>query len=195
MPNRNELESIVDDDKFSAPTIDTSYFPSATSVGYWSSTTNATSGNQANRVNFATGNVSGTNSKSILYKVRCVRTKYDEPHFTYSTPMDGDTGVLPDTNVAINFNTAMDLTTITIDTDTNCFGSIQMSEASTDFNNCIQMDSTIDVTNNGRTFTISPVVDLSGDTIYKIKITNGVLDSFGKSLSKEYITNTGFRTQ
>ncbi|OGG99090.1 MAG: hypothetical protein A2600_00480 [Candidatus Lambdaproteobacteria bacterium RIFOXYD1_FULL_56_27] len=72
LPNRNELESLVDDTKTSAPTINTTYFPSAVSDYYWSSTTYALLSTIAWLVNFNLGDVGG-NSKVTGRYVRCVR--------------------------------------------------------------------------------------------------------------------------
>ena len=72
LPNRNELESLVDDTKTSSPTINTTYFPSAVSNFYWSSTTYALVSANAWSVDFGVGNV-GNYSKTVNYYVRCVR--------------------------------------------------------------------------------------------------------------------------
>ncbi|OGG98999.1 MAG: hypothetical protein A2600_13235 [Candidatus Lambdaproteobacteria bacterium RIFOXYD1_FULL_56_27] len=72
LPNRNELESLVDNTKTTAPTINTTYFPSAGSGYYWSSTTDALSSALAWDVDFGHGNVSSNYQASILF-VRCVR--------------------------------------------------------------------------------------------------------------------------
>ncbi|MCB1157193.1 MAG: DUF1566 domain-containing protein [Leptospiraceae bacterium] len=70
LPNRNELQSIVDYTKASL-TIDTTAFPSAVASNYWSSTTGASYTTSAWNVHFSGGNVSG-GDKSFSYYVRCV---------------------------------------------------------------------------------------------------------------------------
>jgi len=72
LPNRNELQSLVDYTKTSAPTIDTTAFPSAVSGNYWSSTTYALNSTYAWLVSFGNGYVN-FNSKPYNIYVRCVR--------------------------------------------------------------------------------------------------------------------------
>ena len=70
LPNRNELQSIVDYTKTSAPMIDATAFPS-TQSSYWSSTTYAPNTSSAWYVNFDVGIVYSYNKTNINY-VRCV---------------------------------------------------------------------------------------------------------------------------
>ena len=57
IPNKNELESLVDLGRL-APVIDTTVFPDTQSQAYWSSTVNAKSAGQAWAVSFGDGSVS-----------------------------------------------------------------------------------------------------------------------------------------
>jgi len=72
LPNRNELESIVDVTKDTAPVIDTTIFPSTTSLPYWTSTSLAQDPVGAWYAHFAFGMVVGL-SKTSSAHVRCVR--------------------------------------------------------------------------------------------------------------------------
>ena len=72
LPNRNELESLVDDSIFSAPTINTTYFPGAVWFRYWSSTTDLKRTYAVFIVDFGYGDVN-FNSKTNNNYVRCVR--------------------------------------------------------------------------------------------------------------------------
>ncbi|MCD4718781.1 MAG: DUF1566 domain-containing protein [Desulfobacula sp.] len=71
LPNRNELQSLVDYSKYN-PCIDTSFFPGTVSSHCWSSTTSADSSGGAWLVNFFHGGVASL-SKSSSYYVRAVR--------------------------------------------------------------------------------------------------------------------------
>lgn len=71
LPNRNELESLVDDTKYS-PAIDTTAFPNAKSYAYQSSTTITSNATAARLVHFGAGSVGGQ-LKTYNYYVRCVR--------------------------------------------------------------------------------------------------------------------------
>ncbi len=77
LPNRNELQSLMDYTRLD-PAIDTTAFPvpstmSCDVVGYWSSTTNAISTDNAWSVGFKYGDVHGYYGKSGPYYVRAVR--------------------------------------------------------------------------------------------------------------------------
>jgi len=74
LPNRNELESIVDDTKATAPFIDIAKFPATVSYGgdYWTSTVFTQDPTRAFRVTFYYGSVNG-GDKTFSYYIRCVR--------------------------------------------------------------------------------------------------------------------------
>ena len=75
LPNRNELQSIVDYEAVN-PAIAVEFFPGTRSSGYWSSTTYADNTIHAWHVNFNYGNVNGESGiygKSVGYHVRAVR--------------------------------------------------------------------------------------------------------------------------
>ena len=71
LPNRNELQSIVDYSRYN-PTIDTTFFPGTVASYYWSSTTGATSTGGAWDVGFDGGYVGGY-GKTYGDYVRAVR--------------------------------------------------------------------------------------------------------------------------
>ena len=71
LPNRNELQSIVDYTR-SNPAINRTVFPGAMSSNYWSSTPDASNTGYAWRVNFSNGDVDHYHKSNNLY-VRAVR--------------------------------------------------------------------------------------------------------------------------
>ncbi len=71
LPNRNELQSLVDYSSYK-PSINTTCFPDTAAAGYWSSTTYASNSGSAWLVYFYYGLVS-YNYKSSSYYVRAVR--------------------------------------------------------------------------------------------------------------------------
>jgi len=81
LPNRNELQSLVDYAKDS-PAIDTTAFPGTMSSGYWSSTTYAYNSNNSWILHFKFGYVLSYSNKSNSYYVRAVRG----PHIHMSLP-------------------------------------------------------------------------------------------------------------
>jgi hypothetical protein len=71
LPNIKELMTILDSTVPSAPTIDTSIFPSTDPSPYWSSTTGAPSTIYAWDLNFSNGSIT-YNFKTSSFRVRCV---------------------------------------------------------------------------------------------------------------------------
>lgn len=72
LPNRNELQGIVDYTKATLPTIDVTAFPNTQSNLYWSSTTNALTTANASYVGFNSGGVLNSAKTTATYNVRCV---------------------------------------------------------------------------------------------------------------------------
>ena len=56
------------------------------------------------------------------------------------------------------------------------------------------MNSSPSVSNSNKTFTATPSSSLSYSTTYKIRVTTGVKDSSGNTLSSQWTTSTGFVT-
>ncbi len=194
LPNRNELESIFDETK-SAPAIDTAFFPGTDSnTYYWTSTTFADFPVSAIAVYSGSSSTASIDKPEDSWLVRCVRSESVIPVVTSSSPSNGDLDVHLAKGISINFNTAMDTATLTTDTDGSCNGSIQVSDTTADFSSCIPMFGAVAASNGDRTFTITPITDLSEDTIYKIKVTTSAKNTVDHALSSEYLTSTGFRT-
>jgi len=99
LPNRNELQSIVDYNRVN-PAIDTTFFSGTVASFYWSSTTN---GNDTDGgawlVHFADGYVYGYGGKSGNYYVRAVRGGFD--NFVISKTGSG-AGTVTSTDGKIN---------------------------------------------------------------------------------------------
>lgn len=78
LPNRNELQSLIDYTKTTAPLVNVTAFPNTSSASYWTSTTTTQSISRAWNLSFANGRVdyvngSGNNTKFTNNYVRCVR--------------------------------------------------------------------------------------------------------------------------
>jgi len=87
----------------------------------------------------------------------------------------------------------MDTTSVTTNTsNTTCSGSFLLS--SNNFSTCVQMSSSPSSSNSDKTFTVDPTDNLSHSNTYKIRVTTGVKDSSGNSLSSQWTTSTGFVT-
>ena len=107
-------------------------------------------------------------------------------------PADNQNEVSITENISVTFSEAMDTTSVTTNmSNTTCSGSFQLS--SNNFSSCIQMSSSPSSSNSYRTFTVDPSINLSHSTNYKIRVTTGVKDIAGNSMSSQYISD-GFTT-
>ena len=57
------------------------------------------------------------------------------------------------------------------------------------------MSSTPSVSNTNKTFSVTPSDNLSSETSYKIRVTTGVHDPSGNTMSSQFETGTGFDTK
>jgi hypothetical protein len=82
---------------------------------------------------------------------------------------------------------------VTTNTDnTSCYGTLRVS--SDNFSSCVQMASSPSISNSDMTFTLDPSDNLTGGTTYKTRVTTGVKDAAGNSMSSQYETSSGFTT-
>ena len=108
-------------------------------------------------------------------------------------PADNQNEVSITENISVTFSEAMNTTSVTTNmSNTTCSGSFQLS--SNNFSSCIQMSSSPLSSNSYRTFTVDPSDNLSHSTNYKIRVTTGVKDTAGNSLSSQYEISNGFTT-
>jgi len=115
------------------------------------------------------------------------------PTVSSTYPTDNQSGVSVTDNVSVTFSEAMDTTSVTTNTsNTTCSGSFQLS--SDNFSGCVQISSSPSSSNSDKTFIIDPSDNLSHATTYKIRVTTGVKDSSGNTLSSQYQSSSGFTT-
>jgi hypothetical protein len=108
-------------------------------------------------------------------------------------PADNQNQVSITENISVTFSKSMNTTSVTTNmSNTTCSGSFQLS--SNNFSSCIQMSSSPSSSNSFRTFTVDPSNNLSNYTNYKIRVTTGVKDTAGNSLSSQYEISNGFTT-
>ncbi len=108
-------------------------------------------------------------------------------------PADNQNEVSITENISVTFSKAMNTTSVTTNvSNTICSGSFQLSF--NNFSSCIQMSSSPSSSNSFRTFTVDPSNNLSYSTTYKIRVTTGVKDTGGNTLSSQYETLIGFTT-
>ncbi len=106
-------------------------------------------------------------------------------------PTDNSSDVAVASSIAVTFSEAISTGTVTTNTsDTACSGSFQLS--SDNFSSCIKMSAVPTVSNDDKTFTLTPAESLSTRTTYKIKLTTSVTDVNGVAL--ESYTSNGFIT-
>ena len=107
------------------------------------------------------------------------------------SPTENQSGVSISDNILVTFSETMNTTTVTTNTsDTSCSGTLQVSSDS--FSTCVKMSSSPSVSNSYKTFTVSSSDNLSYSTTYKIRVTTGVKDTSGNTLSSQYETSSGF---
>ena len=114
------------------------------------------------------------------------------PTVSSVSPADDQIGVSITENISVTFSKAMNTTSVTTNiSNTYCSGSFQLSY--NNFSNCVQMSSSPISSNSYKTFTVDPSINLSHSMDYKIRVTTGVKDTAGNSLSSQYETS-GFTT-
>ena len=113
------------------------------------------------------------------------------PTVSSISPTDNKSGVSVSDNISVTFSEAMDTTSFTTNTsNTTCSGSLQLS--SDNFSSCFQMSSSPSNSNSDKTFTVDPSGSLLYSTSYKIRVTTGVKDASGNTMSSQYETSNGF---
>ena len=123
-------------------------------------------------------------------------TESDAPTVISTSPANSNTSVNKATNITVTFSELMGSTSITTNTDnTSCSGSFQVSTVSNNFSSCVQMTASSPFTSDNETFTVDPSDNLSENTTFKIRVTTGVKDPSGNSMSSDNTTGTGFTTQ
>ena len=137
--------------------------------------------------------VTDNSSNSVTLNMSSFVIDTTAPTVSSISPTDNQSGVLVTDNVSVTFSKSMDNTSVTTNTDnTTCYGSFALS--SDNFSSCIQMSSSPSRSNSDKTFTVDPSDNLSGTTYHKIRITTGVKDTVGNTLSSQYETSIGFST-
>jgi len=110
-----------------------------------------------------------------------------------STTADNQSSVAITDNITVTFSEAMDTTYVTTSTsDTNCAGTMRVS--SDNFSTCVRMSSVPASSNSNKTFTLDPYDNLTVSTTYKTRVTTGVKDTAGNTMSTQYETSSGFTT-
>jgi len=110
-----------------------------------------------------------------------------------STTADNQSSVAITNNITVTFSEAMDPSYVTTNTsDTYCAGTIRVS--SDNFSSCVRMSSEPVSSNSNRTFTLDPYDNLTSGTTYLTRVTTGVKDTAGNTLSSQYETSSGFTT-
>ena len=168
LPNRNELQSLVDYTRY-CPAIDTTVFPGTMSSNYWSSTTCAYYTSYAWCVGFHDGFVY-YDGKSSSYYVRAVRGGQSGPLdnsviVAGHTPSDGVCEVAVDTVVTVSFNKSMDRTS---------------AEAA--FSLTPSVSGGITWADDDKTLIFTPAASLSPGVKYTVSIASSATDTEGHKL-------------
>ena len=158
-------------------------FSGTRTVGYYGESQSFSIGTQTNNLSLGI----------TLIQVSGTGTDTTAPTVCSVYPPDNQNGVSITENISVTFSEAMNTTSVTTNMlNTTCSGSFQLS--SNNFSSCIQMSSSPSSSNSYRTFTVDPSNNLSHSTNYKIRVTTGVKDTAGNSLSSQYEISNGFTT-
>jgi len=158
-------------------------FSGTRTVGYYGESQSFSIGTQTNNLSLGI----------CLIQVSGTGTDTTAPTVCSVYPPDNQNGVSITENISVTFSKAMNTTSVTTNiSNTTCSGSFQLSY--NNFDNCIQMSSSPLSSNSYRTFTVDPSINLSHSTNYKIRVTTGVKDTAGNSLSSQYEISNGFTT-
>jgi len=115
------------------------------------------------------------------------------PTVSSISPTDNQSSVSITDNITVTFSEAMEPSYVTTSTsDTFCAGTLRVS--SDNFSSCVKMSSEPVSSNSNKTFTLDPYDNLTVSTTYKTRVTTGVKDTAGNTLSSQYETSSGFTT-
>jgi len=158
-------------------------FSGTRTVGYYGESQSFSIGTQTNNLSLGI----------TLIQVSGTGTDTTAPTVCSVYPPDNQNGVSITENISVTFSEAMNTTSVTTNiSNTTCSGSFQLSY--NNFSNCVQMAPSPSSSNSYRTFTVDPSNNLSHYTNYKIRVTTGVKDTAGNSLSSQYEISNGFTT-
>jgi len=164
-------------------------FSEVREVGYYGESQSFSIGSQTNNLSLGITliHVPGTSTNAGG------ETDTTAPTVSSVYPADNQNEVSITENISVTFSKSMNTTSVTTNmSNTTCSGSFQLS--SNNFSSCIQMSSSPSSSNSYRTFTVDPSINLSHSTNYKIRVTTGVKDTAGNSLSSQYEISNGFTT-
>ena len=125
--------------------------------------------------------------ESYAYKLDTTAPTVDN-----SSPYNCNCTLSPTLSFSVTFSEIMDATTITTNTsDTTCSGTFQVS--SDNFATCAEMTGlSFTISNSYKTFTLDRSESLNNQLTYKFRVTSGVTDLAGNSVS---MTAISFTTQ
>ena len=118
------------------------------------------------------------------------------PKVVSVTPTEGSTDIMPNANITITFNKAMDVSTMTSKVGAlygDCVdSSVQLYRKN--YYSCAGMTANPNPDSDNKVFTLDPGFTLDFDFDHIIKVLKTVKDSSGHSMQIDFETLTGFRT-
>lgn len=113
------------------------------------------------------------------------------PTVTATTPAPTTTGVPKSSTVAVTFDEAMQVASITTSTSgTSCTGTIQVS--SDNFTTCVAMSAQPAASAGNTVFTVTPSGGLASLGAYKVRVTTAAKDASGNALAAVYTAADAF---
>ena len=130
--------------------------------------------------------------ESLHQRASTSSTDITPPSVFSFSPSDNSVNIGLRSSVSVSFNEAMDNSSMTANlSGSSCVGTLQLS--SDNFTTCIKMSGSPASSYSNHTFTVSPLDNLSENTLYKIKVKATVKDQAGNTLTSDY-TSVGFTT-
>ena len=119
-----------------------------------------------------------------LLLVSCATDDSDNTAPTVLSVLPADQAVDqgPSTMIIVTFSETIDNSTVTVASDANCAGSVQLSSDS--FESCVPLNgSPVKAESNNTKFTFDPANDLTNGATYSLKVTTAIKDSAGNALA------------
>jgi hypothetical protein len=112
-----------------------------------------------------------------------------------TSPADASNTIALNAPVTVTFNRAVNATSVTTNSaDTSCSGSLQLSRAVDNFATCVRMSAAIIQSGNSFTMSLPSGGLLAASTLYKLRVTTGLVDAAGVPFQTAYTMGTGFTT-
>ncbi|MBU2510860.1 Ig-like domain-containing protein [bacterium] len=127
------------------------------------------------------GSITGTSNS----ETETTGSESEPPSVSSIEPADNTENVAVDTSVSVTFSKTMKPSSITVNsTDTNCSGVLQISHDN--FSSCLLLSDVVSITNDNKTFTINPAMNIGFNMRSNVLVTMGALDTEEMAMTAEF---------